>query len=308
MKDMPYPFESIPQEYLSDYLRDFPTLAVELFKYRVISKDLLDSFLSLDLEHLKPGDIALRYLLQQMLCEKRKEVQEVILRVERVRNRLVGNSKYICDSIINELKGPKVCSEPSAEELLCLSEVSYWAEELVEGSDKWEEIGIALGLPRYKRKDCGEGNSNIVKLTNVLEAWILGRYTGSRSATLGNLKLALCSETVGLRRLATKLRKRYFSSQKELKVDTELQVDYQPADTKVVLKKSTLLEVQVISNKRECYQWNKDGVGLLDGAGFSGVSTNILFVNEMTKEKEGKYFCRCKYRCGQPRYCWRRKS
>ena len=302
---MQFPFEWIRGEYLSNYLDDFPPLAVELCKYGVISDDILDRFLSLDLEHLKPGDIALRYLLQQMLCEKREEVQEVILRVERTRNRVVGNSRYVCDAIINELykvkaKEPKVCSEedPSAEKLLNESDVSGLTVTLAEGSDKWEELSIDLGIPRYVRKDIDVHKSNVIKLSDVLYIWIMGDYAGSRPATLDNLKLALRSEIVGLSRLAIKLcqyQRNEYSSPKKSKADTKLEMYYRPCSTKVYEDKSTLLEVQVISNDRECYQWNKDDVDLPEGAGFSGVSSNILFINEMTKEKEGKYFCSVRY-------------
>ena len=47
------------------------------------------------------------------------------------------------------------------------------------------------------------------------------------------------------------------------------EINYQSDDSKVAERKSTLLEVQVISNGCESYQWRKDGQSLLDGADFS---------------------------------------
>ena len=55
--------------------------------------------------------------------------------------------------------------------------------------------------------------------------------------------------------------------------------------------KSTLLVVQVSSNGCESYQWSKDGQPLLDGANFSGVSSNMLYINRASQGSEGKYSC-----------------
>ena len=55
--------------------------------------------------------------------------------------------------------------------------------------------------------------------------------------------------------------------------------------------KSTLLEVQVSSSGCESYQWSKDGQPLLDGADFSGVSRNMLYINRASQGIEGKYSC-----------------
>ena len=69
------------------------------------------------------------------------------------------------------------------------------------------------------------------------------------------------------------------------------EIDYQSDDSEVADGKSTLLEVQVISNGCESYQWRKDGQPLLDGADFSGVSSNMLYINRASQDTEGKYSC-----------------
>ena len=62
-------------------------------------------------------------------------------------------------------------------------------------------------------------------------------------------------------------------------------------NTAVAEGKSTLLEVQVSSSVCESYQWSKDGQPLLDGADFSGVSSNILYIDRASQGAEGKYSC-----------------
>ena len=61
--------------------------------------------------------------------------------------------------------------------------------------------------------------------------------------------------------------------------------------TEVAECKSTLLEVQVSSSGCESYQWSKDGQPLLDGPDFSGVSSNMLYINRASQGIEGKYSC-----------------
>ena len=61
--------------------------------------------------------------------------------------------------------------------------------------------------------------------------------------------------------------------------------------TEVAECKSTLLEVQVSSSGCESYQWSKDGQPLLDGAHFSGVSSNMLYINRASQGTEGMYSC-----------------
>ncbi len=73
---------------------------------------------------------------------------------------------------------------------------------------------------------------------------------------------------------------------------SQLEISDQSYDTEVAEGKSTLLEVQVSSSGCESYQWSKDGQPLLDGADFSGVCSNILYINKASKCTEGKYSCR----------------
>ena len=69
----------------------------------------------------------------------------------------------------------------SESHILCLMEV------LVVASHKWEELGIAIGLPR--RVICQyKHDRHILALNNILHEWVTGNYKGTIPATLKNLK------------------------------------------------------------------------------------------------------------------------
>ena len=69
-------------------------------------------------------------------------------------------------------------------------------------------------------------------------------------------------------------------------MNNRLELNYQFHDTEVAESMSTLLEVQVICDGCESHQWSRDGQPLLDRAGFSGVSSNILYnTKPFTSEK-----------------------
>ena len=167
---------------------------------------------------------------------------------------------------------------------------------LVSGSYLWEEIGIALNLPKHKRISCDKGDSDVVRLSNILTAWILGGHDGTRPASLGTLRSALGSGTVGLGMLVKKLCKMDGSTEclpvkREIYLANAPELNNQSCDTEVAEGKSTLLEVQVCSSGYESYQWSKDGQPLLDGADFSGVSSNMLYIDRASQDTEGKYSC-----------------
>ena len=135
-----------------------------------------------------------------------------------------------------------------------------------------------------------------MKLTKVLREWISGSYKNAKSATLENLREALSSEIVGLHNISLRLLTFAKSVDPLLEVEkTHLnitpQIHLQSYDTEVAEGKSTLLEVQVSSSGCESYQWSKDGQPLLDGADFSGVSSNILYIDRASQGTEGMYAC-----------------
>ena len=276
---------------------DLVKFSLKLLQSKIISKDVKDNFDCLDSDHLE-ADIKVRYLLQQV-CERVREDDKVYDRLVRVLSRLGGGVKDVCEAMRKELdrvEGDKASG--GAEGGVCLTEkdVPYLVKVLVSGSHKWEPIGIALGVPEYVRDECSCHRDNPSKLSHILTAWISGSYDGARQATADVLREALSSDVVEFRKLVQYLNE--FNTRVETSTKTRLppleslpQIECQSYDTEVAEGKSTLLEVQVSSSGYESYQWIKDGQPLLDGADFSGVSSNILYIDRASKGTEGKYSC-----------------
>ena len=207
--------------------------------------------------------------------------------------------KDVCEAMRKELDRPEAGkASGGAEGGVCLTErdISGLVELLVTDRHKWEEISVALALPECVRFECRNLGSNPLKVTMVLREWISGSYKNAKSATLENLREALSSDIVALHN--TSLRLLTFEKSVDPLPEVETthsnirpQIHLQSYDTEVVEGKSTLLEVQVSSNGCESYQWSKDGQPLLDGTDFSGVSSNILYIDRASQGTEGKYSC-----------------
>ena len=276
---------------------DLVKVSLKLLQSKIISKDVKDNFDCLDSDHLE-SDIKVRYLLQQV-CERVREDDKVYDKLVRVLTRLGGGVKDVCEAMRKELdrvEGGKASG--GAESGVCLTEkdVPSLVKLLVSGSHRWEAIGIALGVPEYVRDECSYHRDNPSKLSHILTAWISGSYDGARPATVDVLREALSSELVMLPRLVQYLNE--FNTRVETSTETRLpsleslpQIECQSYDTEVAEGKSTLLEVQVNSSGCESYKWSKDGQPLLDGADFSGVTSNILCIDRASQGTEGKYSC-----------------
>ena len=276
---------------------DLVKVSLKLLEWKIISKDVKDKFVSLDHDHLDP-DRKVRYFLQQV-CESIGEDDKVCDRLVRVLTRLGGGVKDVCEAMRKELdriEGGKASG--GAEGGVCLTErdISGLAELLMTSRHKWEEISVALALPECVRFECINLGSTPLKLTMVLREWISGSYKNAKSATLENLREALSSEIVGLHNISLRL----LTFEKSVDPLPEVekthsnitpQIYLQSYDTEVAECKSTLLEVQVSSNGYEFYQWSKDGRPLHDGSDFSGVSSNMLYIDRASHSSEGKYYC-----------------
>ena len=276
---------------------DLVKFSGKLLESKIISKDVKDKFVSLDQDHLNP-DRRIRYLLQQ-ICERVRGDDKVYDRLVRVLSSLAGGVKDVCKAMRKELDRVQGRTTRGGEEGgVCLTErdIPGLVKLIVSGSHKWEEIGIALGLPRYVREECRKDGSSPLKLTRILEAWVSGSYDGAKNATLGILRAALSSGIVALHDISLMLQTFEKSvdplpETKKARLDIRPEIHLQYYETVVTEGKSTLLEVQVSSNGCESHQWSKDGRPLLDGADFSGVSNNILFINGASQGIEGKYSC-----------------
>ena len=96
--------------------------------------------------------------------------------------------------------------------LLSKSHIPCLMEVLVEVSHKWEELGIAIGLPRHVISQC-KHDRHIVALNNILHEWVTGNYKGTIPASFKNLKLKLASQIVGEGRVAHELKVEFLTSQ-----------------------------------------------------------------------------------------------
>ena len=96
--------------------------------------------------------------------------------------------------------------------LLSESDIPCLMEVLVEASHKWEELGIAIGLPRRVISQC-KHDRHIVALNNILHEWVTGNYKGKIPATFKNLKQKLASLIVGEGCVAHKLKVELLASQ-----------------------------------------------------------------------------------------------
>ena len=276
---------------------DLKTFALKLMQSKIVSKDVKDNFDCLDSDHLE-SDIKVRYLLQQV-CERVREDDNVYDRLVRVLSRLGGGVKDVCEAMRKELdRIERGKASDGAEGGFYLTErdILGLVELLVTSRHKWEEISVALDLPECVRFECSNLKSDPLKLTKVLREWISGSYKNAKSATLENLREALSSEIVGLYNIS--LRLLTFAKSVDPLPEVEKthsnitpQIHHQSCDTEVAEGKSTLLEVQVSSSGCESYQWSKDGQPLLDGSDFSGVSSNILYIDRASQDTEGMYAC-----------------
>ena len=291
---------------------DLIEFSEELCNSKVISKGLKDTFVSLDHARLD-SRLRVRYLLK-LVCEW-VEVDVTafhrFLKVlagfggsaDRVSRRL---SKELCESEKEAGEGhasDEASSSKAVVDEICVLEddVPLLMDSLARISDKWQEIGIALGLPSHILSDCSRGCSNAVSLARVLCEWIKGSHH-PEEINLKKLKVTLESPMVGRSGVAQVMVKKFMEAKRPFVpvipatdiagLDSALNVIYQTTDTEVDDGKSTLLEVQVNPNESVSYQWMKEGQSLSDDSTYSGVCSDILAISSASLCSEGEYTCR----------------
>ncbi len=284
------------------YSVDLLKLARDLLKNRVLSKDTGDKFTCLDPnpDHLE-REVKVRYLLQHVY-ERVREDNNAYGRLVRVLSKHGGEVEMVCQAMKKDLVVENSDnSGSSGDRFITVKDVPFVAELIVAASHKWEEIGVALGVPEYVREECRSAGSNPLKLSKLLNAWITGKYKDAKSTTRNNLSTVLSSGLVQLPDVAQNL-ETFFSPIESLPspatplsepacLDSMPSIEYQSYDTEVGEDNSTLLEVQIRSSSCDSYQWSKDGEPLLDGVDFSGVHSSILYINKASQCKQGVYTC-----------------
>ena len=191
--------------------------------------------------------------------------------------------------------------------------VEVLTEVLAGHSSEWQNIGMALRLPRNVLVDIvrtyGQYGSNFC-FNNLLHEWIVGRHEHSKPPTVENLKQALRSGLVGLGDVANQLDDQLSKHGMSLNDEEPLpkrprlaappvEIVSQSRDITVVEGKSTLLEVQVETRDQTniSYQWLKNGLPLEEGGEFSGVTRPILYLHA-TSLTSGTYICAVRFHDG----------
>ena len=193
--------------------------------------------------------------------------------------------------------------------------VSVLTEILADYGSEWRSMSTWLNLPRGVKKSISARLHMLNDrdcMCEVLEEWILGGHEHAKAPTLGNLKKALGSKTVGLFSEAHELEDNLlkhgvcFKHPASLSITEDGAVDKpepstplieiisQSVDISVAEEKSTLLEVQAGSTRggTVSYQWLKDGAPLTDDGGhYLGNTSSILCVYVSTLASAGTYTC-----------------
>ncbi len=330
MSSYPFYYVEAPDLLFENHLQGFKQLTEECFRFKVTARKVQDMFVALDQENLD-RETKFRFVLQHV----HSSIQANIRRwdqFKRVGTRLSEISKCVHEAMMYELQeyyGITVAEVETdvvqdAEELECQEEfsVSSLTMLLIEGCQKWQEIGVALRLSNSVIEECGKnGGTNALRLHYVLSSWI-DSTEHEVSAQIKELRVALCRDIVGLDRLSLCLIRRFQPRRKKIKTyetlyqyydssafeprstivddndDSAPQIIFQSGDTIVNEGKSTLLEIQV-SHINCTYQWSKDNRDLREGLDFYGTIGNILYINKADAGTEGRYRC-C---VNQSEYC-----
>ena len=282
-----------------------------LCKYAVISPKVNLLFAALEHERLD-SELRIRYLLQHVDEGVKTNASifnvfcEVLAgydgRLEKL-GRCLGEEGGVSGSgAEGQDQGNGAGKSQAVSDDVSLSEddVADLMGILVGVSYKWEELGIALGLPKAVREECRSGSNNTLRLENILHRWLTGGYKRATPPSLKNLKQDLASELVGVADVALSLEEKFRESQKPSvtmpvakspDIDPTLRMICQSLNTEVADGKSTLLEVLVSKSEEVSYQWKKDEKALSDSFAYTGTHTSILAISPASQGTQGKYIC-----------------
>ena len=89
-------------------------------------------------------------------------------------------------------------------------------EALADAAYLWEEIAVALRLPKSVHAECGRESSLVLKLNSVLYKWIVGGLPNTKPPTLKVLQKALKGQLVQRPDIATQLEEKSVTKVKSL--------------------------------------------------------------------------------------------
>ncbi len=218
----------------------------------------------------------------------------LILTPEGKKSSLILTPEGKKSSLILTPKGKKSSLILTPKQFFSFSLTSEHIEVLLNGlvdvyaSNKWEEIGNGLGLPRVCIEKCREGDMQS-KLQNVFSLWVSQKYRRCRRPTLTNLKKVLCSDSVQLNAVAESMHMIF----KEMLEPGLLELLSESSSSLVVEGRPTLLECRHNSDlKVLSYRWFKDGIPLCDNGFYLGTACPFLVILKADHVASGLYCCR----------------
>ena len=180
---------------------DTKQLCTKFQSGRVIPADFVEKFARLDdSEDYLGKETRVRFLLQQV-CEGIREDSQVYDGFIRALAECGSRVRNVCEKMNKHLKEGVASIGYSLQE----KDVPTLLDSITEHY-KWKEIGIALSLPKRVIEECRKGSSDVLKLRNMLLAWISSdRADGVKPATVESLRVALAGSIVGLKQIAQNL-------------------------------------------------------------------------------------------------------
>ena len=280
-------------------LKDPVEIANNLFKKYVISDTMWDLLASLDHSSVEP-QLEIRYLLRHV-CKRLEDDGTVW---DKFFN-LLASMGSTCNTMRKELQDQlerttgnietTSAASGEADAILTTEDAEDLTESLAKIAYKWEDLAIALKLPKSVREKCRCRDKGFVSLNNVLISWLNGN---SRTATnLHSLVNALCGGIVSEYSVGKELEEQYRPvmrarlSLSENTNNSNLTITNQSGNTKVADGKSTLLLVQASPRESVSYQWKKDGQPLVNSSTYTGVDDEILVIGHARQGTEGEYTC-----------------
>ncbi len=254
-------------------------LAQKLSERLVISKDVCKIITSLS--GGVNSQVIARYILRQV--------------GEKVESEDQAHSTFI--EVLSELNLHSLCAllrsftgSSQTCDILSAKDIPLLMKKLAPVAYKWNEIGIALSLPRNVMKECESKGNNILKLNEVICEWVMGNHEHALQPTLSNLNECLTGPLVGVHEISISSKSEHTKPHRK-RAKLSLKIEYASGDCEVIDGKSTLLEVRASISEGVSYQWMKDSECLSDGEDYCGTCTDILVIKHAHQGMEGQYTC-----------------
>ncbi len=260
-------------------------LAEKLSERLVISKDVCKIITSLS--GGVNSQVIAKYLLLQV-GEKVESKDQAYSTFIEVLSELYLHP--LCEKL-TLLKSSTGSSQTS--DILSAKDIPLLMKNLAPVAYKWNEIGIALSLPRNVMKECESKGNSILKLNEVIYEWVMGNHKHALQPTLSNSNECLTGPLVGVHEISISSANAPLTRQSpsESNNPMNLYIKYVSGDCEVSDGKSTLLEVRASISEGVSYQWMKDSEYLSDGEDYCGTCADILVIKHAHQGMEGQYTC-----------------